>query len=119
MTEAFEGSFADVDADEPYPGVTRRTVDSAAATVNRYDFEPRATFPRHRHPQEQITLVLEGSVELTVADRTRVLAAGDYSVVPPDVEHGISAGDHGASFVAMIVPARAGANAYTVVEEAR
>ena len=63
MTEAFEGSFADVAADVPYPGVSRRTVDAPAATVNRYDFAPGATFPRHRHPQEQITLVLEGSVE--------------------------------------------------------
>lgn len=119
MTEAFEGSFADVPADDPYPGITRRTVDTTAATVNRYDFEPGATFPRHRHPQLQITLVLEGSVLLTVGDRTRRLAAGDYSVIPRDTEHGISAGDHGASFVAMIVPARAGANAYTVLEEAR
>ena len=116
MTEAFEGSFADVPADDPYPGVTRRIVDTAAATVNRYDFEPRATFPRHRHPQQQITLVLGGSVVLTVGDRTRHLAAGDYSVVPPEVEHSISAGDHGASFVAMIVPAREAAHAYTVVE---
>jgi quercetin dioxygenase-like cupin family protein len=118
MTEAFEGSFADVAADEPYPGVARRTVDTAAATVNRYDFEPRAAFPRHHHPQEQITLVLRGSVVLTVGDRKKYLAVGDYSVVPPDVEHGISAGERGASFVAMIIPARAGANAYTVVEEA-
>ena len=119
MTEAFEGSFADVAADEPYPGVSRRTLDAAAATVNRYDFEPGATFPRHRHAQEQITLVLEGSVELTVGGRTKALAVGDYSVVPPDVEHGISAGEAGASFLALIVPARAGANAYTVIEEAR
>jgi quercetin dioxygenase-like cupin family protein len=116
MTEAFEGSFADLPVDDPYPGVTRRTVDTSAATVNRYDFEPRATFPRHHHPQEQITLVLEGSVVLSVGDRKRELAAGGYSVIPPDVEHGISAGEEGASFVAMIVPARATAHAYTVVE---
>ena len=73
MTEAFEGSFADVAADEPYPGVSRRTVDAAAATVNRYDFEPGATFPRHRHTQEQITLVLEGSVGRHGLARWRLL----------------------------------------------
>jgi len=118
MTEAFEGSFSGLPADSPYPGIERRTFDSDQATVNRYDFDPGATFPRHRHPQEQITLVVQGSLDLTVGDRSRSLAAGDYSVLPADVEHGITAGGSGASFVAMIVPRRDGPRAYTVVEGA-
>jgi quercetin dioxygenase-like cupin family protein len=119
MTDAFEGSFSGLPADRPYPGVERRSFDGAGATVNRYDFDPGARFPRHRHPQEQITVVLRGSLELTVGDRSRTLTAGDYSVVPPNVEHGITAGGDGAAFVATIVPRRESADAYAVVDEVR
>jgi len=51
------GSFEDLALATPYPGVRRRTVHSERATVTEYMFEPGATFPRHRHPQEQVTLV--------------------------------------------------------------
>lgn len=118
MTEAFEGSFSALAAESPFAGVERRTFDSAGATVNQYVFEPGATFPRHRHAQEQITLVTRGSITLTVGDAVRELVAGDYSVLPGEVEHGITAGEAGAAIVAMIVPRREGAGQYTVVEEA-
>lgn len=109
-----EGSFADLPVEEPYEGLRRRTFDSEEATVNEYVFEPGARFPLHRHPQEQITLIEEGEVELTVAGETARLRAGDWSVVGPDVEHGIRAGERGARILAIVVPRRS-ATAYTVV----
>ena len=84
--------------------------------MNEYSFEPGASFPLHRHPEEQITLILEGSVELTVQGDTSILEAGGWSVVGGDVEHGITAGPEGARIVAIIVPRRASVGAYTGVE---
>jgi quercetin dioxygenase-like cupin family protein len=110
------GSFDALPAEEPYPGLRRRTFDSAGATVNEYSFEPRASFPLHRHPEEQITLVLDGQVEMTIAGRASGLSAGGWSVVEPEVEHGITAGPQGARILAIVVPRRQGAGAYTVVE---
>ena len=75
------GSFSELPVEEPYEGLRRRTFDSEGATVNEYVFQPGARFPLHRHPQEQITLIEEGEVELTVGGRTSLLAAGDYTVV--------------------------------------
>ena len=109
------GTFETLPAEEPYPGLRRRTFDSAGATVNEYTFAAGASFPIHRHPQEQITIVLEGQVVLTVAGETSPLAEGAWSVVGPDVEHGITAGPGGARILAVIVPRRSGAGAYTVV----
>ena len=113
--EASQGDFADLPAAEPYEGLRRRTFDSAGSTVNEYAFEPGVSFPLHRHPEEQITLVLEGSVEWTVDGATSTLGAGAWSVVGPGVEHGITAGPEGARIVAIITPRRARADAYTIV----
>jgi quercetin dioxygenase-like cupin family protein len=109
------GSFSEMPSAEPFSGVGRRTFDSAGSTVNEYSFRAGAAFPVHRHPEEQVTLVLEGTVELTVDGEMSTLAAGSWSVVGPDVEHGITAGPSGARIVAIIMPRRERADAYTVV----
>ncbi len=110
------GSFEELEADEPYPGVTRRAFDSEGATVTEYRFEPGASFPIHKHLQEQITLIAAGDVEMTIAGRVAQLATGGWAVVRSSVEHGISAGAGGARVIAIVVPRRSGAGAYTVVE---
>jgi quercetin dioxygenase-like cupin family protein len=102
--------------DEPWPGVLRRSFDGQRATVTLYDFEAGAEFPLHSHPQEQITLVEEGDLQLTVGGSVVRLRPGDWSVIPPDVPHGISAGSAGARVFAMVVPRRQSPNAYTMVD---
>jgi quercetin dioxygenase-like cupin family protein len=47
--------------------------------------------PTHAHPHEQVTYVIRGSVEFTVADRTEVLAAGESYLFPPGTPHGAEA----------------------------
>jgi quercetin dioxygenase-like cupin family protein len=103
---ARSGRFADVDAAAPYPGVRRRTLQADRMTIAEYTFEPGATFPLHRHAQEQVTLVEEGEVQLTTAGATESLSAGAWSVTPSDVEHGITAGAGGARIVAILSPRR-------------
>ena len=110
------GSFGELVAEEPYPGLVRRTFSSAEATINSYTFDPGATFPLHRHPQEQITLVVEGVVEMTIAHYTTQLEEGAWSVVPGGVEHEITAGPAGAQIIAMIVPRRDSADSYEFAE---
>ena len=92
--------------DSPYRGVHRRTFDTAHATIVEYRLEPGATFPLHSHPHEQITVIREGTVALTVGDRVRELGPGEWSAIPGNVVHGITASDRGASFLAMLVPRR-------------
>lgn len=106
MSVPSTGTFAALDADTPYPGIVRRTLQSDRMTLAEYTFEPGATFPRHRHAQEQVTLVAHGEVHLSVAERTETLAAGAWSVMPGGVEHGITAGAGGARIVAILSPRR-------------
>jgi quercetin dioxygenase-like cupin family protein len=49
---------------------------------------PGATFPLHRHPSEQILIILEGSEEHIIDGETILMKAGDVCIHPPNVEHG-------------------------------
>ena len=111
------GSFESLRSEEVYPGVHRRTFSSHEATINSYRFDPGASFPLHSHPQEQITLVTAGTVEMTVEGQTTTLESDSWSVVAGRVEHGITAGSEGASIVALIVPRRQDPAEYELAEE--
>jgi quercetin dioxygenase-like cupin family protein len=101
------GRFSDVPADEPYPGVVRRTFDCERGTVAAYAFEAGAIFALHRHPEEQLTLIEEGEVELLTSGEPLRLATGSWAVTAPEVEHGIVAGPTGARIVIVVMPRRA------------
>jgi len=100
------GSFDQIGVEHPYEGIDRRVLTTSKATVQEYSFEPGASFPLHQHPQEQLTLVLEGELSFAADGEVHQLAAGSWSVVPGDVEHGITAGSAGARFLAILVPPR-------------
>jgi quercetin dioxygenase-like cupin family protein len=102
------GSFNALEAEEAYPGVLRQSFSSEEATVSRYTFSPGATFPLHRHAQEQITVVQSGAIEMTIAGRSSTMGAGEFSVVGKEVEHGITAGPDGARVIAIVIPRREG-----------
>jgi quercetin dioxygenase-like cupin family protein len=108
------GSFDALPADEPFPGVRRESFTTERATVTRYTFEPGAGFPRHSHPQEQITLIVQGGVEMAIGDERSLMGPGDWSVVGPDVEHGITAGAEGAHFLAIVAPPRRSSDEYEI-----
>jgi len=100
------GHLDDLRADEPHPGVGRRVLDGEHATLTHYRFAPRAEFPVHRHPQEQLTVVLAGTVTLTLDGAVRELHAGTWFTAAGDVPHGLRAGASGAEVVAVVAPAR-------------
>jgi quercetin dioxygenase-like cupin family protein len=100
------GSFEEIAAEGAYPGIARRVLTTAKATVQEYRFDPGATYPLHQHPQEQITLVLDGDLVFNADSDAHELSAGAWTVVPGDVPHGITAGPAGARFLAILVPPR-------------
>jgi len=53
----------------------------------RVDFAPGASFPRHRHPGEEIIYVLNGTLEYEVAGKPAILKAGDVLFVPKGTVH--------------------------------
>ena len=86
MVERF--SWAELPQETVYPGITRQVVQGERQTMVRYVYQPGAVFPLHRHPQEQVTAVLSGSIEFAVGDERYRLGAGEVAVIPGDVAHG-------------------------------
>jgi quercetin dioxygenase-like cupin family protein len=67
-------------------------------------YEPGAQVPRHSHEHtEQVMLMLEGELEMTVGSETRTLKAGDSCVVNRGVEHELSS-EGGCAFVEALAP---------------
>ncbi|MBW2057175.1 MAG: cupin domain-containing protein [Deltaproteobacteria bacterium] len=53
-----------------------------------FSMEPGAVMAEHSHPHEQMGVVLEGELELTIGGERRVVRKGDGYYVPSGVSHG-------------------------------
>jgi quercetin dioxygenase-like cupin family protein len=68
-------------------GLFFRPVFGEHISLNFVTFPPDSGFPTHAHPEEQMSIVQEGEMEITVGDMTRRVAPGDVIVFPPNVPH--------------------------------
>jgi quercetin dioxygenase-like cupin family protein len=89
-------------------GLTLRPVFGANMTISFVSFEPHTEAPTHRHAEEQMGTVLEGSLEFDLDGDRRVLGPGDVYVVPPWVPHGAMSGDAPALALDAFSPPREG-----------
>ena len=69
------------------------TADVAApghqAVVVRGEIDPGASAPRHSHPGDEVSYVLEGEAELLIDDEPpRLVKAGEAFVIPAGKVHG-------------------------------
>ena len=87
--------------------VVAREVHGEASTLAIVELEPGALVPEHHHGNEQLGLVIEGSVEFRVGDETKELGPGSTWTIPSDVPHEVRAGPEGAVVIDVFAPARA------------
>jgi quercetin dioxygenase-like cupin family protein len=59
--------------------------------VTHLHFEMGAIGASHSHPHEQLTIVLQGSVQFTLGEESNVLNAGDAVAIPSNSVHGLVA----------------------------
>jgi quercetin dioxygenase-like cupin family protein len=70
----------------------------------RVTYEPGFGVGVHAHEHtEQVMLILEGELTLTIAGETRSLGPGDVAVVNRGVEHEVRS-EHGVTFVEALAP---------------
>jgi quercetin dioxygenase-like cupin family protein len=63
--------------------------------------------PEHSHENEQLGLVLRGSVRFRVGDETRDVGPGGTWTIPSNVPHEVVAGPDGAEVIDVFAPVRA------------
>ncbi len=60
---------------ELLPGVAARTFWGERMLLSLVDLAPGAVIPSHSHPHEQVTTLISGSLEMTIAGETRLVQA--------------------------------------------
>ena len=91
---------------EPVPGVHMRAITGDQVMVMRATLDPASVVPPHDHPHEQVSLVLEGSLEMTLDDETRQVGPGDVVTIPSNSRHGVVVGPAGATVIDVFTPPR-------------
>ena len=79
--------YSDIAPREIAPGFSARFVHTPTMTVARIDARRDAQVPTHSHPQEQVTTVVSGELELTIAGEVQVLRPRMAAVIPGGVPH--------------------------------
>jgi quercetin dioxygenase-like cupin family protein len=94
------------------PGLTRidlqehdLSVPGRVVIQNRVELSPESPAVRHKHPGEEITYVLEGSVEYSIDGQAlATYNAGDALMVPPETVHAVrNVGSGGAALLSTYV----------------
>jgi quercetin dioxygenase-like cupin family protein len=96
-----------IQAQKVWEGVTGRAVHGEQLTLGVVELAPNSVVPEHRHPNEQLGLVIRGSVRFRVADETRELGPGGTWLIPSNVPHEVHTGPEGAVVIDVFAPPRA------------
>jgi quercetin dioxygenase-like cupin family protein len=98
--------FEDIASFELAAGVRGRPLFGDGAMLNLIEFEPGAVVPLHRHPHEQLGLVLRGTQVLVVDGEEHALGPLEGYVLPGGIEHSAHCGSDGATVLDVFQPVR-------------
>src|SRR5918999_5573798 len=90
-----------------WEGVVARAIEGERITFSVVELAPNAVVPEHRHPNEQIGMVIQGSGRFRVGDEERDVRPGSTWRVLADVPHELTVGPEGAVVIDVFSPPRA------------
>jgi quercetin dioxygenase-like cupin family protein len=96
----------EIPAFAPIVGLAMQSVTGGKLMANWVTIEPHREVPRHQHPHEQLGIMLEGALEMTIGDETRLLRPGDAYTIPPNLPHGARTHDEGCVVLDVFTPPR-------------
>jgi quercetin dioxygenase-like cupin family protein len=109
-------AFAKLSELGPLPiwdGVIGRAIQGTHITMGILELAPNSVVPEHQHDNEQLGVVLEGSMTFTIGGERREVSAGDTYNIPANVPHGVVTGPDGAVVIDVFSPVRADWSRFT------
>ncbi len=98
------GSWNDLKPHEIFPGVHLHAIGGEQVLVCRVTYQPGTTVARHHHEAtEQIVVLTDGEMTLTIGDSKRQLVAGDVAVMNRGVPHELYS-ETGCTFIEALAP---------------
>lgn len=88
------------------PGLNARSTHGAQLTLSLIEFEPDVALPEHAHPNEQVGMLIAGTLELHVDEESCSLRPGGTWCIPAETPHSAQAGPAGAVIVEGFAPPR-------------
>jgi quercetin dioxygenase-like cupin family protein len=102
-------AFDDLAALRPlavWNGVLGRAVHGERVTLAVVELEPSSVVAEHAHENEQLGIVLRGSVRFRVGDEERELGPGETWRIPSNTPHEVHTGPDGAVVIDVFGPPR-------------
>lgn len=81
---------------EARPGIFGATVHTPQLTAILYRYSPGSAWEEHRHPQDQMTTVIEGAVDFVVDGTPVRLTPGQLATIPGGIPHSATVPESGA-----------------------
>ncbi|MGZ4105500.1 MAG: cupin domain-containing protein [Actinomycetota bacterium] len=100
-------AMADVSPQQLTHGVIARAVHGDLITLAYVELDPESVLPEHVHENEQVGMMISGSMSLRIGDEERVVRAGESWCIPSNVPHEVHTGSEGAVVVETFSPTRA------------
>jgi quercetin dioxygenase-like cupin family protein len=103
------GAYFDVRTVVPqkiWDGVVSRGVHGDNVTVALLELEAGKAVPEHSHVNEQVGILIEGSVTFTIDGKTAEIEPGGMWVIPAHAPHSVVTGPDGAVIVEAFAPRR-------------
>jgi quercetin dioxygenase-like cupin family protein len=79
--------FSDIPAKALAPGLDGHYVHGQTMTVGEVRIKAGSTLAAHQHPHEQITMMLEGEMDMQIGDQHITLLPGMVYVIPSNTPH--------------------------------
>jgi quercetin dioxygenase-like cupin family protein len=89
-----------------WDGIVARAVDGERVGFAVVELDPSTVVPEHSHDNEQLGMVLSGTVRFRIDDESRELHAGGTWRIPPNVPHEVQTGPEGAVVLDVFAPVR-------------
>lgn len=87
MNNKYFHQFDAIVTKEIAPGFFSKLIHTDNNTVNFIEVAAGNSVPHHQHVHEQMSFVLEGRFQLTVAGEVQILDASMYAIIPSNVRH--------------------------------
>jgi quercetin dioxygenase-like cupin family protein len=100
------GDVRDLPLQRIWEGIAGRVLHGHALTLGLVELDPGIHLPEHRHPNEQLGMVIDGTLTFTIAGETRELGPGGTWSIPSDTPHSADVGPDGAIVIDLFSPPR-------------
>jgi quercetin dioxygenase-like cupin family protein len=91
MAESTLYRWADMTAEQLNPLVTRQYVTGEKTMLARLVLKKGAHVPWHHHFHEQVSHVVEGTLEFVLEEGSKTVQAGEVLCIPPHAPHEVTA----------------------------